>query len=230
MSILNATKLAEKRGSGHGADYLPWIETSEFGSIGTCSNTINPKNGRTMELLSQGELYLYYILLWDDNIIDIREQFPLSLPETIAIAKDFSFHHPWKTMTRNNVKKSEISIMTTDFLINYSDGHMEAYSVKSDKTSAKVKTAMEHLAIEKKYWQNHGVPWHLILKDSINVRLSWNIRDVMEYYEEDRVHDPISKIKHLIAIKQLHVDMEKPINYISLSETSLKESSHEGNQ
>ena len=48
-------KRKEKYGIGHGADYKPYIRTSEFNSLGTCSNPIDWKTGRTVHLLSQGE-------------------------------------------------------------------------------------------------------------------------------------------------------------------------------
>ena len=54
LSIKNDTKINEGRGKGSGASYLPWIQTREISSVGTCSNPKDWKTGRTVELLSQG--------------------------------------------------------------------------------------------------------------------------------------------------------------------------------
>ena len=62
LSIKNDTKINEGRGKGSGASYLPWIQTREISSVGTCSNPKDWKTGRTVELLSQGEAYYWHIL------------------------------------------------------------------------------------------------------------------------------------------------------------------------
>lgn len=49
LSIKNDTKINEGRGKGSGASYLPWIQTREISSVGTCSN---PKDWKTDALLS----------------------------------------------------------------------------------------------------------------------------------------------------------------------------------
>ena len=81
----NASKIEEGRGKGSGASYKPWIQTREISSCGTCSNPKDWKTGRTVELLSQGEAYFWHMLRWDDNILDIREQYPLDLELTNEI-------------------------------------------------------------------------------------------------------------------------------------------------
>lgn len=62
-------KERERRGTGAGANYKPWIQTGEFGSKGTVSNPIDWKTGRQVQLLSQGEVIAWYLLRWDDDII-----------------------------------------------------------------------------------------------------------------------------------------------------------------
>ena len=53
-----------------------------------------------MHLLSMGEMYVYYILRFNDEVVDIREQFPLELEETLAIASELGYKHPKNNNTR----------------------------------------------------------------------------------------------------------------------------------
>ena len=86
-------------------------------------------------------MYWYYLLRWDDNNIDIREQYPLNREETLAIADKLGVKHPG-----NNDY-----IMTTDFLVTKSDNTFHAYSIKTAKDSLSDRD-LEILCIEKMYW------------------------------------------------------------------------------
>ena len=217
--ITEAGKRREGRGKGHGANYKPWIKIREFNSAGTAANVVDWKHGRTTQLLSQGEEWYYYVLRWDDNVTDIREQFPLFEPEdTVRIADAFGFRHP----------KDRNTTMTTDMLVDYADGHQEAVSIKDSrkdvdyklaKTEFEMNRAMrtaEKILIEKKYWAEKGIIWKLLYKEDLDPQYVNNIRRIVVYYDENKVHDDISRVKHLIATKQITVDLFKPIDYREL--------------
>ena len=140
--ISEQRKIQEGRGTGTGADYIPWIKAAELNSTGTASNIVDWKHGRTIELLSQGEKWLYLILRWNDRVVDIREQYPLDLSVTDRIADELGVRHA------NNGQ----SHMTTDLLVTLDDGSMRAYSVKTGP-NAMTNRVCELLAIEKKYWE-----------------------------------------------------------------------------
>ena len=201
--ISEKTKKIRKMGEGTGKDYKPYITTSEFNSMGTTSVIKNWKTGRGVHCLSQGEMLWYYILRWDDENIDIREQYPLDYIKTCKIAERFGFKNPQH-------------IMTTDFLVTKADGKSVAYSVKTN--SDLKKRQLELLCIEKYYWISRGVDYQLLLKTDANRTLAGNVRLVTEFYDADRVFDEISAIKHKIAIKEYPVDMESEL----LDEAALK--------
>lgn len=207
----NAIKIKEGRGTGSGASYLPWLETREVSSSGTCSNPIDWKTGRTVELLSQGEAYWWHILRWDDDIKDIREQYPLDLKTTLEICDDFCVHHPHNRNT----------YMTSDFYVTYVDGSEKVFSVKTSKKVLNKKRTKEKLAIEKVYWTKYrNVPFEIVYKDEMNIIFAENIRMVCAYYNENNVFDEMSLLKHLIAIKYLNVDMESQrLDFMYLLET-----------
>lgn len=197
--ISQKTKKLRGMGTGEGGNYVPYITTSEFNCKGTTSVIKDWKTGRGVHCLSQGEALWYYILRWDDNNVDIREQYPLENKLTVKIAKENGFKHP----------KNESHIMTTDFLVTESDGKLHAYSVKLDRNLNE--RTIQLLCIEKLYWLSKNCKFTLLFKSDVNKILSSNIRLVTEYYQPQMVFDKYSAIKHKIAIKEYVVDMESKI-------------------
>lgn len=183
----------DNRGTGHGADYTPCIKVSDFGSLGTCSNPIDWQTGRTVHLLSQGEAMLWHRLRWDERTADVREQYPLSLKDTLRLCDQYGIHHP------NNRKTP----MTTDFLVTLRDGGLAAYSLKDNRSELEKPRTVQKLFIEKCYWLEQGVPFRLLFKSELNVILSCNIRQIVEYYDSALTHDDISILKHLIATRKI---------------------------
>ncbi len=203
------TKLHNKMGSGVGKNYAPYITTSEFNSQGTTSVINDWKTGRQVHCLSQAEAYWYFVLRWNDENVDIREQFPLDRTKTEKIALDFGFKHPGT---------SPDYVMTTDFLVTKANKQNIAYSVKvnQDKLSDR---ALQILCIEKQYWLNEGYDFQMLFKTDINLTLVHNIRSVVPYYDKTAVFDKYSEIKHLIAIKEIPWDMEN----VKITNNSLDE-------
>lgn len=213
--ITEARKAKERRGTGEGAEYIPYVFTREINSKGTCYNPVDWKHGRQMQFLSQGELYAYYIMRWNDKVVDIREQFPLELEKTLEIADYYNIKHP----------KDRITRMTTDMLVFYQDGTCEAISVKVSKKELDNVRVVEKLTIEKKYWESFGISFKMVFKEeNINRILANNIRLVTDFYSLSMVYDKVSLIKHMIANKYIKVDMEsKIINFLDLVEQYIGE-------
>lgn len=200
-------KKREGRGRGAGVGYKPYIQCREFNSLGTCSTPIDWKTGRTVELLSQAEKAVWYLLRWEDDVVDILEQYPLDLSKTVALAEAYGIQHPKDTRTR----------MTTDFLVVMKDGTRNAVSVKADERDLKNKRTVEKLFLEKTFWENEGVPFVIMLKSRVNMTKVHNIRMVTEFYDPTLVFDDMSALKHLIARKVIRVDMESaPLDFPGL--------------
>ena len=159
--VTDERKLKEKRGTGTGPDYKPWIQARELGSIGTESVFNDWKHGRPIQCLSQAEKYAYHILRWQDNVLDIREQFPLDLDITTTIARKLGLPHPHNRQNH----------MTTDFLVDYRnpDGsrYQKAYSVKPNRSKFN-KYAFKNFKIEQTYWGLNGIYIEIIFSDDIN--------------------------------------------------------------
>lgn len=178
---------------------------------------IDWKHGRQMELLSQAEVWWYYILRWDDNVVDIREQYPLALDETLRICDELGFIHPGNRNTH----------MTTDFLVTYRDGSIKAFSVKTDRTVLENPRDLEKLYIEKEYWNRTGIPFQMLYKSDVSRTTIHNIMDVVSCYDIKQVYDDFSLIRYMIAHKQLIVDMGTRIDYQSLIGKYIKVQEHD---
>lgn len=207
LSKSNKAKIKEGRGKGNGANYLPWLTTSEVSSVGTCSNPIDWKTGRTVELLSQGEAYFWHILRWNDSVVDIREQYPLELEMTLKICDEFGVKHPHNRNT----------YMTSDFYVTYIDGTEKIFSIKPSNKVMDNRRTKEKLSIESIYWKQYrNIDYEIIFKEDMNIILAENIRFVCAYYDRNKVFDKASMLKHLIATKKIKVDMKTEIIDIPL--------------
>lgn len=86
--------IKEGRGKGIGSEYKPWIFIQDVPSLGRSTRLNGIKCDRKHELLSDMERDYFYIIEYSDDVIDIREQFPLlPLEETILIAKELGIEH-----------------------------------------------------------------------------------------------------------------------------------------
>ena len=223
--VSEKTKKIQSRGNGEGTSYKPYIKTREVPSTGTGRILKDKKNGRQMHLLSQGEVYAYYLLRWDDTVVDIREQYPLELEDTLKIADHLGYKHPKDRKTR----------MTTDLLVTYQEDDgtktYKAYSIKDDRkvlvpedgdtpaVLSRKNRNVEIQRIEMAYWNLHGIPFELVFKEDFNRIKVGNIEAVMDYWDIKSVRTKMDFVKHLIATKKIVVDMDtEPLNFSVLAE------------
>jgi len=139
----------EGRGEGHGIDYKPWLTIQDVPSKGRSSRIPSSKTPREHHLLSDNERGIFLLLDWSDNVVDVREQFPLDRDITRRIAKEMGVAHPMDPRTRTDI------VMTTDFLVDKRVGNKIieiARSVKS-KTDLDDPRTIEKQEIERRYWE-----------------------------------------------------------------------------
>lgn len=115
--------------------------------------------GRIHHLLSNQELWYFYLLDWSEKTIDIREQFPLS-DYAIKIADRLGIHYSYDR------KSGFPYVLTTDFLITTEKGTV-ARSVKLAKDLDNPRVC-EKLEIERQYWKNKGIEWRLVTENEIS--------------------------------------------------------------
>ncbi len=141
-------RIKEGRGQGEGAGYIPWIKVGEFGSKGRSHRLLGIKTGRMHHFFSDLEAKYFYLLEWSEDVVDIREQFPLfPVSDTERLAAELRVRHP-------KVVGSGISnVMTTDFLITTRRENVIALEARSVKYSRDLENPriMEKQSIEKEY-------------------------------------------------------------------------------
>lgn len=196
----NANKLKKGRGEGHGKSYVPFLFTREVPSLGKASRIKGWKTGREHHFLSTLESNYFYILEWSPVILDIREQFPLPLSDTQAIAERLSIRHPY------NNKTDEPWVATTDFLIDYDeDGvtKLKARSIKSVSDLSDTRT-IEKLEIERTYWHERGVDWGIVTEGDIPKAFAGNVEWVHTALDPSEAPGKISLDDILLLEKELY--------------------------
>jgi hypothetical protein len=174
MGVLTSRRRKRSRsrlaGTGEGVSYVPWYTVRDGGRIGHKIRPWGFVTGRTHQLLSNLELRVFIALDSDPDIIDIREQFPLSnIDETRWIANQLDVKHPaWR---------GEDIVMTTDFLITRRVGlsvKHEAIDVKPS-TELKKYRVLNKLDIARHYWEARGIPWTIMTERDLDLVFEANI-------------------------------------------------------
>jgi len=158
--IKNSKWIKEGRGSGRGADYLPWITVRDLGSRGRSHRIFGYTTQRTQHLLSDLELAVFLIIEWNNTTTDVREQFPLRLEDTKALAIEAGIKHP-------NLYGVD-QIMSSDFLVNTNNPNCLKFSLQAKYAKdLQDPRTVEKLELERRYWQSKSVPWQVVTEKEI---------------------------------------------------------------
>ena len=165
------------RGSGRGADYKPYLYIHDASTHGLASRVRGWTTGREHHLTTKLELHSFYIMDWSSSITDIREQYPLDLDETRAIARSLDIRHPADPRTGDD------HVMITDFVLTTSQGTVTTDSARAVRYAASLAgtRALEKMEIERVYWSGRGVDWGILTEREINRTLVANIEWVHRY-------------------------------------------------
>ncbi|MEJ8555165.1 TnsA endonuclease N-terminal domain-containing protein [Tepidibacter sp. Z1-5] len=177
--------IKEGRGQGIGEEYKPWILVQDVPSLGRATRLKGIKTNRQHEFLSDMERDYFYILEYSNNVVDIREQFPLlPLEETILIAKELGIKHP------TDPKTNEPIVMTTDFLvtINKNGKYIDVARTIKPQDELMNKRTLDKFEIERRYWEKQEFDWGIVTENEIDKVLAQNILYMYPYndlYELD---------------------------------------------
>lgn len=185
---------AQRRGTGIFDDYKPWHRVSRGDPASRGRSHLQRWQGRQHELLSDKEWVGLMFAIMTPHVVDIREQFPLSIepsrhelsnydirivgdfPGTDKIARKLGFKHP----RTHGDGQSVPWVMTTDLLITFElasgEKQLLAVAFKAAGEEYKKRTH-ELLALEKAYWQERNVEWLLITPQQYNHQVALRLRD-----------------------------------------------------
>jgi hypothetical protein len=99
-------------GQGEGSSYKPWLRVQDVPSLGRSRKAMGIKSGRTHHFLSDLE-YRYFLLLeFSDQVLDIREQYPLFVTSRSRdIAAQMGIQYPVYRGTQL------LYVLTSDFVV-----------------------------------------------------------------------------------------------------------------
>jgi len=166
------------RGIGEGKDYIPYTKTYEFASKGRVSRLQGIKTNRIHHLQSDIVLRAFLVFEWSDDVVDIRESYPLrDVLEVIDDKADLRFDR------FQNEKTKEQYVLTTSFLLTTEDANglrkEVARTIKSASDLERA-TAWENLEIQRRYWKAKNVDWKVLTEKEIPRQLAKNIEWVRE--------------------------------------------------
>jgi hypothetical protein len=160
------------RGLGNGKNYKPELLIQDVASIGLATRDRGWKTGRVHHFMSQLEWFFFYSLEWSRNVLDIREQFPLSPEETLAIAKRLGIRHPADPRTKEPI------VMTTDFVVTVGNPTHNTIVARTIKYESKLSSrrVMEKFEIERVYWTSRHVDWGIVTERDISREFADNVQ------------------------------------------------------
>lgn len=158
--------IKEGRGQGEGENYKPWLTIQDFPSMGRVTRVFGWTTNRIHHFFSDTQLKYFYLLDWEERVIDIREHYPLIDLEVVL--KNTSDLKLDKFIDK---KTKEPYILTTTFLITLlnPDGQ-KSFAARSIKYASELskKTTIEKLEIERRYWTAKGINWGIVTNKDIN--------------------------------------------------------------
>ena len=161
--------IKEGRGQGTGKDYTPWLKIQDVPSEGIVSRIRGQKTQRIHHVFSGLEANYLILLDNNDDVLDIREQFPLPLSETVYLSAEMNIRHP-------RVPGCLFPfVMTVDFFITMKDGR---YVARSIKPSAKLdeQRICDKLMLEREFCVRKGIDWKIVTEKEINEAKADNLR------------------------------------------------------
>jgi hypothetical protein len=164
-------------GQGERESYQPWLRVQDVPSRGRSHKVLGSIVDRVYHLLSDLEYAFWLQLDFSENIVDIREQFPLfPVPALQAIASSKGIKYPLYVGT------DVPFVMTTDFVITIRepDGstRLVARTVKphQEVTSGEdLLRTWEKLEIEEEYWRAQGVGWNVVTEQNLPTTVTRNL-------------------------------------------------------
>ena len=198
-------------------------------SSGTAADLFDWKTGEHKTFISQGELKFYYILRWNDDVLDIQSQYPLDNAVVDFVIKKLSDDENGETEITEIMKLDETDLVednrepySTDLFVTLKDGSHKAFQVKADPNSIRSPKVARRLLIEQAYFAHIKIPWQLIYTSEINLDYYLNIKRAVEYYDPKKCHDDQTKFLCLVAHKHVLLDMKSgPIDWKAETEKYL---------
>ncbi|AIF42185.1 heteromeric transposase endonuclease subunit TnsA [Virgibacillus sp. SK37] len=188
--------LKEKRGQGTGKDYKPWLLVQDISSRARSTRIFGNTTQRVHQLLSDLQLYYFNFLEFDEEVIDIREQYPSLDFHDLNISVDENLA---KKLFDSNTKVPHI--FTVSFLITRKGDDGKPFNqVRIIKQSQELekKATIQRIELQRRYFDKKGIEFGIVTEKEINKQLARNIGWALNAYD---IQDYPGLISNLELIK-----------------------------
>lgn len=196
------------------SEYVPFLSVRSNPTEGKANRIKGWKTGRDHHFLSRLECAAFYHFEWSDEIVDIKEQYPLLPMEILQnIASAASIEYP-------NFANTPI-IMTTDFLIRKVENGKTTYHARTVKPYSKLsdERIIEKFEIEHRFFKSKNIDWGIITEKNLPEVFTYNM-DILHSNKLNTDKGSLEK-QHLFTMyKQLAMTIDKfdskdiPIAYV----------------
>lgn len=179
--------IANGFGAGAGVGYMPWLRVQDVPSTGRSWKIQGVKIERMHHLLSDLERAYLLVLEFSENVVDIREQYPLlPIESPQAIASAIGVRYP------RYMKTNVPLVMTTDFLLTVKQPNGDFKSVartikyQKDLVGEDALRTLEKLEVERRFWMSQGVDWSIVTEEDFTPDLIKNLGLLRRYAQLPR--------------------------------------------
>ncbi|WP_404391380.1 TnsA endonuclease N-terminal domain-containing protein [Pseudoalteromonas phenolica] len=180
--------------------YKPWNTIRQSHTYGQGQEILNRFNDRTIHLYSRGERQLFVLLEAMPNVIDIKEQFPLPLNETLDLASELNIKHPGAYKERfEHDGIIPAKTMTSDLVVTFrlpnNEEKVVVYSFKYQQSldylanPRTAKRTWEKLKLEREYWKREKIDWVLMTEQCYSPTYIYNLEYLRECFENPELLD-----------------------------------------
>lgn len=124
------------------------------------------------------ELLTFFVLEWDESVLQIKDQYLLDLAGTQKLAKKLDIRHPAVCV--------EDIIMTTDFVVYFAiDGRRMTKALRPSKQTqpqeVSDKRTQEKIELERGYWESCGFFYEVVYAADYPELLVSNLRQLFRW-------------------------------------------------
>jgi hypothetical protein len=198
---------AQGCGEGHGQNYKPWLEVTDFSSRGRSRRVWGLKTQRIQHLFSDVEYHIFLAAEWSRSVIDIREQYPLDRELTQTIAQELKIRHPHYPGTHVP------TVMTVDFLLTVVQNGEETFIAVNAKRDEEAEdaTSLEKLEIQRTYFEQLGYPHHLMYHSQLPRQKVKNLEWIRDAQLKDGESEPREGYFAALCFR-MRAELGAPIN------------------
>lgn len=173
--------------NGFGAGYMPGLRVQDVPSRGRSHKILGVKVERIHHLLSDLERAYLLVCEFSEDVVDIREQYPLlPVESTQAIAHAIGVRYPKYKSTTVPL------VMTTDFLLTVKQPNGDFKTVartikyQQDLERKDSVRTREKLLVERRFWMSQGVDWSIVTEEFFTPDLIKNLGLLRRYAQLPR--------------------------------------------